>query len=154
MAEVNVRLAERNKELRARYQELVPKSAEIDGLTALHTYKMRSFLGRPFEFKPLIIAGISGFFISMVLNSFLRPVLGWWGGALGLVLGFAAGWVFSGRFLLGDGVKVKHPFQRKEQRALIANTVTSGPVIPPSDRYQFIQAGTETSLENYLWEDK
>lgn len=147
---VNERLAERNRELRARYQELVPKADRIDGLTILHTYKMRDLWGRPFEFKAVVIAGFSGFFLSMILNSFMRPVLGWWGGGLGLVLGFAGGWIFSGRFLIGDGVRVKNPHQRKEQRNLIANTVSSGPVVPPEDRYQFIRGGVEASLETYL----
>lgn len=147
---VSERIAERNRDLRARYQELVPKSEQIDGLTSLHTYRMRDLWGRPLEIKSLLIAAITGFLLFSLLNSFLQPTLGAYGTLAAVGLGFGGGWMFSGRFLMGDGIKVKHPHQRKEQRMLVANTVVGGPVVRPEDRYQFILGGEEASLEAYL----
>jgi len=149
--EAKNRLELRNRELRDRYEQVVPPSEEVDGLTPLHTYKMKKFGGRPFEFVPVVLVfPVTGFLLYMFLGGYMRPVLGWFGSVLAGVIAIGLAWKLIRRLFHGDWVVSKEPFQREELKNAIANTVVAGPVVAPEQRYEFLVSGEEAEWESYV----
>lgn len=137
--------AQKAREVRERFREIVPDPARLDGLGVLHTYRVPHFMGRPLE--------IGAWAMVLVFTLFCWGVLvmvGDWNPWLSIPFAGGGGWILGRRFFRGDGRGVKLPWVRQTLRDRVNFIVSGGSIRPMRTRYEFIDGGKVVDWEDTL----
>jgi hypothetical protein len=126
-------------------RQVVPTSAELDGLPDIHTFTMSTFAGIEFELKPLIFGGGVGFIFFMIMQAMLEMSV-----FLALPIALLAVYKVTVDFSsAGDGVKKKNEKVRKKLDKRITSVVRGGVPKAPGRRILIISGGRE--LDHKTW---